>query len=99
MTAFLPANLPASVNTIEKLFAWSGGILYALHANTRYQESDAAPLIPIITSQDGLAADKSERQILRASIPLNTNWRTSATPLYQNALEISNVAIPVGFLP
>ncbi len=99
MTAFATSQLPPSVDTVEKLFAWAGGILYALHANTLYQESSASPLVPIITSQDGLAADKTERNVLRASIPLDLDWRTSLLPLYANALEISNAAIPPGFLP
>ncbi|MGB5972690.1 MAG: hypothetical protein WBG38_05200 [Nodosilinea sp.] len=98
MTAFAPANLPASVNTIEKLAAWSNGILYQLHKNSRYQESEAAPLVPLITAQDGLAADKSERIIYRSSIPLSDNWRSQTTKYWQEVQEISNAAIPTTFL-
>ncbi|HSP30455.1 MAG TPA: hypothetical protein VLO13_00315 [Halomonas sp.] len=98
MTTFAPANLPASVNTVEKLAAWANGVLYQLHKNTRYQESDDSPLVPVITAQDGLAADKSERIIFRASLPLSPEWRTQTTKFWQEAQEISNAAIPPSFL-
>lgn len=99
MTAFSTANLPAGIDTLEKLAVWALGALYQLHKNTRYQESDASPLIPIITAQDGLAADKSERIIFRASIPLSQTWRESTNKIFVEALEISNAAIPNAFLP
>jgi hypothetical protein len=98
MTTFAPANLPASVNTVEKLAAWSNGVLYQLHKNTKYQESDASPLVPVVTAQDGLAADKSERIIFRASLPLSDGWRETTTKYWQEIQEISNVAIPTSFL-
>lgn len=99
MTAFAPANLPSVVNTLEKLLVWALCALYQLHKNTRYQESDAAPLIPIVTAQDGLAADKTERIIFRVSIPLNDQWRSSVLKIWEEAQEISNAAIPAAFLP
>lgn len=99
MTTFATSNLPSTVNTLEKLAVWSLAALYQLHKNTRYQESDAAPLIPIITAQDGLAADKTERIIFRVSIPLSDTWRTQTTKIFQEATEISNAAIPAAFLP
>lgn len=99
MTAFVPANLPASVDTVEKVALWALGILYQLHKNDRYQESDAAPLIPLITAQDGLAADKSERIIFRASLPLSQEWRSQTTKFWQEGLEItSGTTIPTSFL-
>lgn len=98
MTAFAPSNLPTSVNTVEKLAAWSNGILYQLHKNSRYQESDAAPLVPLVTAQDGLAADKTERIIYRSSIPLSDNWREQTTKFWEEVQEISNASIPTAFL-
>lgn len=98
MTAFAAANIPASVDTLEKLVVWALGALYQLHKNTRYQESDDAPLVPIVTAQDGLAADKSERVIFRASIPLSADWRVKTTKFWQEAQEINTVALPTSFL-
>ncbi|HZG37110.1 MAG TPA: hypothetical protein VEZ50_00390 [Nodosilinea sp.] len=98
MTTFVPANLPANVNTVERLAVWSLGILYQLHKNSRYQESDAAPLVPLVTAQDGLAANNTERIIFRASLPLSDAWRSQTTKFWQESQEISNAAIPTSFL-
>ena len=99
MTTFAPANIPAQVNTIEELAVWTLGILYQLHKNTRYQESDSAPLIPRVTAQDGLAANGEEIIIFRVSIPLSPTWRESTNKFFLEALELSNAAIPAAFLP
>jgi hypothetical protein len=99
MTAFATANLPASIDTLEKLIVWSCGAWYQLHKNDRYQESDSAPLIPLVTAQDGLAADKSERIIFRLSIQLVETWREDTLPIYAQAMAASNAAIPASFLP
>ena len=98
MTTFTTSQLPATVNTIEKLAAWSVGILYQLHKNSKYQESDESPLVPLITAQDGLAADKTERVIFRASLPMQDEWRTVPGDFYSLVNEISNAAIPPSFL-
>lgn len=99
MTGFAPAFIPASVDTVEKLAVWSLGILYQLHKNTRYQESDAAPLIPRVTAQDGLAANGEECIIFRVSIPLSPTWRESTSKFFVEALEIADASIPPAFLP
>jgi hypothetical protein len=99
MTIFAPANLPASVNTVEKLAAWANGVLYQRHKNTRYQESDASPLIPRVTCQDGFAANLEETMIFRTSLPMNATWRESTGKFFTEVSEISNAAIPAAFLP
>ena len=99
MSAFSPANLPAGIDTLEKLAAWVLGALYQLHKNSRYQESDASPLIPIITAQDGLAADGTERIIFRVSLPLNQFWRESTLKIFFEVEDIATTAIPSQYLP
>lgn len=98
MTSFATTNIPASVNTIEKLAAWTNGILYELHKNSRYAEADNAPLVPIVTAQDGLAASKQERMIFRLSLHLDDGWRQSGDKLWYDVLELSNAPIPSDFL-
>lgn len=98
MTAFTSANLPSTINTVEKLAAWSCGILYQLHKNSRYQESDESPLVPLVTAQDGLAADKTERVIFRLSLPLQDEWRTTPGDFYNLVNDMSNAGIPPSFL-
>jgi len=99
MSAFSTADIPVSVTTLEELVLWACGAFYQLHKNTRYQESDNAALIPIVTMQDGLAADKTERAIFRVSIPMNDGWRVSSNKFFLEGLEVANAAIPAAFLP
>lgn len=99
MTTFAPANLPASVDTLEKLVVWACGAYYQLHKNDTYAEADSSPLIPVITAQDGRAADKTERVIFRVSIQLNDTWRESTLKIFQEAVEMASTPIPSGFLP
>lgn len=100
MTAFNPAtDLPASVNSLEKLVAWANGAFYQLHKNTEYQESEGASLVPIVTMQDGKAANKTERVIARVSTEMNDNWREDPQPFWVNVKAISSAAIPTAYRP
>ncbi len=100
MTAFNAAtDLPASVNSLEKLVAWSTGAFYALHKNTEYQESEGSGLVPIATMQDGKAANKTERAIPRISLELEDNWREDPQPFWVNVKAVSSAAIPPDYLP
>ncbi|MGG6241854.1 hypothetical protein ACQ4N7_24790 [Nodosilinea sp. AN01ver1] len=100
MSAFNAAtHLPPSVNSLERLAAWANGALYKLYKNEKYQESDASPLVPIITAQDGLAADKKEHVIFRLSLVLDDDWRTSTNPFWAEAQDFTTAPIPDEFLP
>ncbi len=99
MSLYLPANMPATVNSLERVFTWSGGALYQLHANSLYQQSDLTGLVPRFTSQIGMAADKREYLIINGSIPMPSDWRTSTLPLFSIAEEIADTPIPSGYLP
>ncbi|QQE65726.1 hypothetical protein GFS31_24140 [Leptolyngbya sp. BL0902] len=100
MTTLNPATqIPVANNTLEKVLAWAGLAFYKLHNKTEYQEQRNGPNIPIVTATDGLAEDGSERLILHISLPLNPNWRESTNPLWLDAIEVSNVAMPTAWLP
>lgn len=100
MTAFNAASdLPASVNSLEKLVAWANGAFYTLHKNTEYQESEGAALVPVATMQDGKAANKTERVITRTSLEMEDNWREDPQPFWVNVKAISSAAIPADYLP
>ncbi|MGB3199870.1 MAG: hypothetical protein WBA99_03150 [Nodosilinea sp.] len=97
MTAFTTSMIPASVNSLEKLVAWSNGAFYSLHRNTEYQETEGGILVPIVTAQDGKAANKTERFITRTSTQLTDNWREDPQPFWVNAVTISSAEIPTAF--
>ncbi|MBW4482908.1 MAG: hypothetical protein KME14_10225 [Tildeniella torsiva UHER 1998/13D] len=98
MTDVTTSQIPSTVNTVEKLAAWSLGILYQLHKRRKYQEADESPLVPLITAQDGLAADEKERVIFRVSLPMQDEWRTIPGDFYSLVEDLSNAPIPPSFL-
>jgi hypothetical protein len=100
MTAFNAATqVPASVNGLAKSVGWSCGAYYSLYKEKPYQESEGADLVPLITMQDGLAANKTERVIIRVSLEMAPNWRTSPQPFWVNIIEPSTADIPPDYLP
>ena len=99
MTAFAPANLPAGINTVERLHAWSGGILYDLYKFLPYKESESAGLVPVITLQDGVSAERTERQLFRVSLKLKPSWRVESEPFFLQVEEFSDAPIPELYLP
>jgi hypothetical protein len=99
MTAFAPANLPASVNSLPKLVAWSCGAFYQLHRNSEYQETENGVLVPLITAQDGKAGNDTERIIFRVSLELSATWRESTSPFWVNVVSPSSASIPTVYLP
>lgn len=100
MTALNPTTqIPASVNSLGKSVGWSCGAYYSLYKEKPYKESEGADVVPIITMQDGLAANKTERIIIRVSLEMAPNWRTSDQPFWVNIIEPTNADIPPDFLP
>lgn len=100
MTAFNAAtDLPPSVNSLEKLVAWANGAFYSLHKNSEYQESEGAGLVPLVTMQDGKAANKTERAIFRISLHLADNWRDDTQPFWVNIQTVTDAGIPPAYLP
>lgn len=100
MPGFVPENMPTSVDTLEKVAAWSLGALYQLYKNEKYPESDGSPLVPFITAQDGLAADKKEHIIFRISLELSDDWRSKSSKFWQEIQPYpGGPSIPTSFLP
>ena len=99
MTAFATTDLPASVNTVEKLHAWSGMVLNHLNPDATAVE---APGSATRVATFGLfyitASDPPKwRGIIRASIPFNANWQRGAAKPWTFAEDISAAAIPAEF--
>lgn len=98
MTAFdKTTDLPLSVDTLEKLVTWALLATYKLHKTDEVLEADEVGLVPVITLQQGLAADETERLIFRISLELNPDWSTNAAKLWTQTMIFANAAIPVSF--
>lgn len=98
MTAFnKTTDLPSSVDTLEKLAFWSLQAIYEMHKNDDYGEISGEQT-PVITFQQGLAAEGSERGIFRISLPMANNWASTGLKLWRNATVLGNSAsVPAAF--
>lgn len=99
MTAFSTTDIPASVNTLEKLHVWSSTVLNHLYYNTTAVEAtglaertaQAAPF-------EVTAVDPTQwRHISRVSVPLDRNWQKGASKVWANAQDLGSSAIPTEF--
>jgi hypothetical protein len=90
-------QIPPSITTLEEISAWSLFTLYNLHKNSRYKETDDAALVPLITLQQGLASDKTERVIFRVSFEINPEFFTGSLKVWDYIQEFASTSIPANF--
>ncbi len=98
MTGFnKTTDLPASIDTVEKLAFWVLQALYEMHKNGTYGEV-IGEQTPIITFQQGLSAEETERGIYRVSLPMANNWASTGLKLWRNTLNIgASVSVPAAY--
>jgi hypothetical protein len=98
MTAFTPTDIPAAVNSLEKLEVWTMTILNDLYPTLTTIESTgsadrAAQSAPFYVS----ASDPPTwRVISRSSIPLQATWRRQGK-LWIYANDLGSSAIPTEY--
>jgi hypothetical protein len=98
MTAFSTSDLPASINSVEKLYAWCATVLQHLYPTTTVIESTgvaerAISAAPFFVS----ASDPATwRYISRGSIKLTSTWQRTGK-IWQYAEDIGSSAIPTEF--
>lgn len=98
MTSFNTSQLPASIDTVEKLAVWASVTLNYLYfdefvtesRNSNVRVAQSAPFN--ITATDPI----QWRQISRQSIELNPDW-VSSGKLWEFAKPIGNSTIPSDF--
>lgn len=104
MTAFSPSDIPASINTLEKLSLWVDNVLNYLNPKTTAVEgTNTADAVNVRVSQfspyfiSAVADDAHWRVVSRKSIRLNSNWQSGSTKIWTHAIELSTTAIPAEF--
>lgn len=99
MTAFVPANLPSGVGTVEELVAWGGSVLAQVNAATQIQTSagQTEPVCAVQTFRFPFLTVAPERLIVVAYLPLTAGWRTGGKLWNQGVAEISVTAIPTEY--
>lgn len=96
-TLNVATDLPPEVNTVERGALWFLLLLYFMHGKEDYSELQGEQT-PIITFQQGMAAEGTERAIFRISIELEPDFSIRTEKLFLLAKEFSSGAnIPSGF--
>lgn len=90
-------DLPASIDTIEKLAFWVLQALYEMHKNDTYGEV-IGEQTPFITFQQGLSAEGTERGIFRVSLAMSSNWASTGLKLWRNTLNVgASASVPASY--
>ncbi len=99
MTALnIATDIPTNINTLEKLAVWAGLALERYNPTLKILEAPETE--PQRAAQAVLirADDASYRTIIRVSIPVSSDYASnSAVKFWQNAAELSNVALPTAY--
>jgi hypothetical protein len=98
MTALAKTQIPNQINTVERLMAWCGLTLGFINPTKGVVEAAGENAEKVIQSFVLRADDGSERLIIRASLPLNANWRSDSTNAFWLMVdELENVNIPAAY--
>jgi hypothetical protein len=100
MTAFSPQNLPPGVDTVEKLVFWGVSILSELNFSETVQTSagNSEPAASAQTYRFPYVSVNPERLILTSYLPLTKGWRAVPKLWVGGVAELSQQAIPSGYL-
>lgn len=97
MTAFNKNQLPATVDTLEKLTVWVGAAAY--HLNKTVTAVEGAGLAQRV-AQFGIfnvETNNTNRVILRQSFELEEDFAINGKPIWEEVKELSQDALPVIF--
>lgn len=98
MTPFIPANIPTSVNTVEKLNTWTAMILNQLYATQTAIEGDGLPQRVAQYGLYNVANDNSVRVLLRTSFKIENNFGSSGQKVYTLVDDLGTDPIPTEYL-
>lgn len=96
MVAFQTTDLPASIDTVEKLAAWSLTVLNYLHPILTATEATGSAERVATAAPFYITADPSPkwRYIGRFSFVLNQQFQTGQAKIWANVEQLSTQSIP-----
>lgn len=98
MTAFTQTDIPANVDTLEKLAVWVGTALHALNYDQTAVEGTGTP-VRVAQNQLFFIDNTNEHRImLRQSIVIDASFPYSGEKLWTHAEELNQSSIPNDFL-
>lgn len=96
------ANIPSSINTVEKLYVWAAAILTEVHGGETYGEIPPSPSdtgIRKIALGESFVDDRGQRRWLsRVSVPLSAEALSGTLPMWDYALVMKSGAAPSSYL-
>lgn len=91
-----PSQIPASIDTVEKLGAWVGLLLHRANGTLKVIESpgfsDYACQASVFQADDG-----TQRLVIRLDLQLSDDYAESGAKLWTQTVPFSNVAIPAAY--
>lgn len=98
MTIFTVTDIPAAINTVEKLECWCCTILNDLYPNVTAIEASGVAARVVTSAPYYIAVDEPPtwRIINRTSIPLAPTWRR-AGKIWTYAQDLGSLAIPTEY--
>lgn len=97
-TINIATDIPASINTLERLTAWAIMSLRRVNPTARVLEVAEEAPVQVIQSAIVQADDGSVRFFGRVSIPIESDYAEDNTnKLWLKAEEITNTVLPDGF--
>ncbi|NJR15561.1 MAG: glucose-6-phosphate dehydrogenase [Calothrix sp. CSU_2_0] len=99
MTDFAKADLPESVDTLEKLVVWAGSALHAINKTVTAVEGVGSPVRAAQFGVYSVDSTNVNRVILRQSLEVGETYAIDKKPIWENVNILSLDAIPSQFLP
>jgi hypothetical protein len=100
MTVFnKDTDLPSSINTVEKLYAWAAELLTFLYPGATAVESSGSSALATTCAPFYITADPQGarwRHISRASFVLDNNWQKGGK-MYTYVQDLGTASIPAEF--
>ena len=99
MVAFAPANIPASVTTVEELLVWSASILAQVAPSETVQTTPGAVerAVQVQTFEFRSQETNPERCVIVAYLPLTASWRSAGKLFAEGIGVLSSAALPASF--
>lgn len=96
MTAFVAANLPSTVNSLEKLAVWVSLALSQINPSLAVIETTGESTK---VAQTALfrASDNTVRLSVRLSVPIDPNYAINTVKFWGNAQDLSNTTLPAAY--
>lgn len=94
MTAFSTSNLPASIDTLEKLAVWVGYALHNINPDQTAIEGDGSPVKVAQFGVFKIEQTNKTNIFLRQSIELEEGFVYHDGPIWEKVVPFSNESLP-----